>query len=99
MRAAIIYTASRIGLFLGIAVVLALFGLSGYPLVLVALGLTAPASYFLLARQRVGMAVALERVVKRQQQRIAQSAAAEDEDSAATPPPMTTPRRRITPVR
>lgn len=97
MRAVLVYTASRLGLFAGVLAVLALLGLTGYPLVLVALAITAPASYFLLHRQRVQMALAVERTIGSVQRRTAERAAAEDAANAATPTDR--PRRRITAIR
>ena len=98
VKAVLLYTASRIGLFAGVLAVLAFFGLSGYPLVLIAIVLSAPASYFLLSRQRAQMSVVVERTIGSLHRRAQQSAAAEDEAAANTAAPAS-PRRRITAIR
>lgn len=98
MRAVAVYTASRVGLFAGVLAVLALLGLSGYPLVLVALAITAPASYFLLRRQRIQMALAVERTIGAVQRRTAERAATEDA-ATSDAPQAARPRRRITAIR
>lgn len=63
MKAFAVYTAGRLLIFAGIAGLLYLVGLRGFLLALVALLLSVPAAYVLLARQRAALAADLERRV------------------------------------
>jgi hypothetical protein len=63
VRAFLIYTAGRLLIFLAVAAVLLLVGLRGFPLVLVALLLSLPLSYLLLAAPRAALGGELERRV------------------------------------
>lgn len=69
MKSATIYTAGRILIFVVLAGLLWLVGLRGFPLVVGALVLSIPASYFLLARQRNALAADVERKVTQRQSR------------------------------
>lgn len=63
MKAFALYTAGRVLVFVGLAAVLSVLGLRGFPLVLAALLLSVPVSYLVLARQRAAFAADLERRV------------------------------------
>jgi hypothetical protein len=78
-RAFAIYSASRIGLFVVFGALVIAAGLRGVIVLLIALALSAVASYFLLAQQRARFATALEGRVATQRQRISARTAAEDE--------------------
>jgi Protein of unknown function (DUF4229) len=69
VKSAAIYTAGRVVIFAVLAGLLWLVGLRGFPLVIAALVLSIPASYFLLARQRDALAADVERKVTRRQSR------------------------------
>lgn len=69
MRSAAVYTAGRVLVFAVLAGIAWLVGLRGFLLVVVALVLSIPASWYLLARQRNAMAADLERRVTERQSR------------------------------
>jgi Protein of unknown function (DUF4229) len=78
-RAFVVYTASRIGLFVVFGALALAAGVRGVIVLLIALVLSAVASYFLLTRQRATFALALQTRVAVQRQRISARTAAEDE--------------------
>lgn len=61
MRAFAVYTAARVLVFAGVAALLFVVGLRGFPLVLAALLVSLPVSYVLLARPRADFAADVER--------------------------------------
>ena len=61
MKAFAVYTAGRVLVFAGVAALLFVVGLRGFVLVLVALLVSLPVSYVLLARARAGFAADVER--------------------------------------
>ncbi len=61
MKSAAVYTAGRVLIFVVLAALCWLIGLRGFLLAAVALLLSIPASWFLLARQRAAMAADVER--------------------------------------
>jgi hypothetical protein len=63
VRSAAVYTAGRVLVFAVLAGLCWLVGLRGFLLVVVALLLSIPVSYFLLARQRNALAADVERKV------------------------------------
>lgn len=63
MRSAAVYTAGRVLVFVVLAGLCWLVGLRGFLLVIVALLLSIPVSYFALARQRNALAADVERKV------------------------------------
>jgi hypothetical protein len=63
VRSAAVYTAGRVLIFAVLAGLLWLVGLRGFLLVIAALVLSIPVSYFSLARQRDALAADLERKV------------------------------------
>jgi hypothetical protein len=69
VKSAAIYTAGRVLVFAVLAGLLWLVGLRGFLLVIAALVLSVPVSYFLLARQRDALAADLERKVTNRQSR------------------------------
>jgi Protein of unknown function (DUF4229) len=69
VKSAAIYTAGRVLVFAVLAGLLWLVGLRGFLLVIAALVLSIPVSYFLLARQRDALAADLERKVTNRQAR------------------------------
>jgi Protein of unknown function (DUF4229) len=69
VKSAAIYTAGRVVIFAVLAGLLWLAGLRGFLLVVAALVLSIPASYFLLARQRNALAADVERKVTQRQSR------------------------------
>ena len=77
-RAVVVYTAARIGLFLGCLTVGWFAGLGGAALLITALLASGVLSWFLLRRQRLAMGNVVERRMARMQSRFDQRAAAED---------------------
>jgi hypothetical protein len=69
VKSAAIYTAGRVLVFAVLAGLLWLVGLRGFLLVIAALVLSVPVSYFLLARQRDALAADVERKVTNRQSR------------------------------
>jgi hypothetical protein len=69
VKSAAVYTAGRVLVFAVLAGLLWLVGLRGFLLVIAALVLSVPVSYFLLARQRDALAADLERKVTDRQSR------------------------------
>jgi hypothetical protein len=63
VRSTAVYSAARIGIFLLLAGLGWLVGLRGFLLIVVALVLSLPASWFLLRKQRDAMAADIERKV------------------------------------
>ena len=63
MRAFLVYTAGRLLVFAGVAALLYLLGLRGFLLVAVALLLSLPVSYLLLAGPRAALGAEVERRV------------------------------------
>ena len=61
MRAFAVYTAGRVLVFAAVAAVLFVFGLRGFVLVMVALLVSLPVAYVLLARLRANFAEDVER--------------------------------------
>lgn len=61
MRTITLYTAARLAVLVATAAVLALFGLRGFLLAALAVVISLPASYLLLARQRSALAADVER--------------------------------------
>jgi uncharacterized membrane protein len=79
---AVLYTAARLGVFVVIAALLFLVGFRSWILVLVALALSAPVSYFLLRNQRDAYAERIEgRISKRraEKERLRSALAGDDE--------------------
>jgi hypothetical protein len=74
----LVYTAARLGLFLGCLAVAWLIGFSGGLLVLVALVVSGGLSLFVLQGQRLAMSGAVERAVSRTRSRSREREAAED---------------------
>jgi Protein of unknown function (DUF4229) len=77
-RAAVVYTALRLALFVACLVLVLAVGLRGFAALLVALALSGVLSLFVLARQRSAMSVAVDRRVSRLQERVRVRTAAED---------------------
>ena len=77
-RAAVVYTAMRLALFVGCLVVVFVIGLRGFVALLVALVGSGLLSLFLLARQRTAMSVAVDRRVGRLRERTQARTRAED---------------------
>lgn len=69
MKSTAVYTAGRVLVFAALAALCWLVGLRGFLLVVVALVLSIPVSWFLLARQREAMAADVERRVTERQSR------------------------------
>lgn len=69
MKSAAVYTAGRVLIFVALAALCWLVGLRGFPLAVVALLLSIPASWVLLARQRAAMAADVERRLSARQSR------------------------------
>lgn len=69
MKSAAVYTAGRVLVFGVLAALCWLVGLRGFLLAVVALVLSIPVSWFLLARQREAMAADVERRVSERQSR------------------------------
>jgi hypothetical protein len=69
VKSAAIYTAGRVLVFAVLAGLLWLVGLRGFLLVIAALVLSVPVSYFVLARQRDALAADVERKVTNRQNR------------------------------
>ena len=95
-RAAVVYTAMRLALFLGCLGVVLAFGLRGFPALLVALVASGLVSLFLLSRQRAAMSVAVDRRVSRMNARARARTQAEDAyvDSLHADQPGITPADR-----
>ena len=77
-RAVVIYTLARVALFAGCLLLAWIAGFGGLPLLVVALLISGVLSWFLLRRQRLAMAGAVERGVGRARRRLDERAAAED---------------------
>ena len=77
-RAVVVYTAARVGLFLGCLVLGWITGLDGALLLIAALLVSGVLSWFLLRRQRVAMGNVVGRRVERVQGRLDARAAVED---------------------
>lgn len=69
MKSAAVYTSGRVLIFVALAALCWLVGLRGFVLAVVALLLSIPASWFLLARQRAAMAADVERRIRDRQTR------------------------------
>lgn len=69
MKSTAVYTAGRVLVFAVLAALCWLVGLRGFLLVVAALVLSIPVSWFLLARQREAMAADVERRVTERQSR------------------------------
>ena len=69
MKSAAVYTAGRVLVFAVLAALCWVVGLRGFVLVVAALLLSIPASWYLLARQREAMAADVERRVTARQAR------------------------------
>lgn len=69
MKSAALYTAGRVLVFAVLAALCWVAGLRGFLLVVAALVLSIPASWYLLARQREAMAVDVERRLSARQTR------------------------------
>lgn len=80
MRATLYYTLLRVLLFFAVAVVLALFGVHGIMLLVVALAISAMLSFVVLSRLRDRMSASLTRRVDRFHERLDEGTRAEDTD-------------------
>jgi hypothetical protein len=80
MRATLTYTLLRLLLFLAAAIILALFGLRGIPLILLALIISAIISLLLLSRLRDRMSVSLSGRISRFGSKLDAGTKAEDND-------------------
>lgn len=80
MRATLYYTLLRVGLFFAVAVVLALFGVHGITLLVVALVISAILSLVFLSKLRDRMSATLTRRVDRFHERLDEGTRAEDAD-------------------
>ena len=80
MRATLYYTLLRVLLFFAVAVVLALFGVHGIMLLVVALAISALLSFVVLSRLRDRMSASLTRRVDRFHERLDEGTRAEDTD-------------------
>jgi Protein of unknown function (DUF4229) len=69
VRVLLVYTAGRLLVFLGAAAILFVVGLRGFVLVLVALVLSLPLSFLLLARPRAALGAEVERRVAQRRAR------------------------------
>jgi hypothetical protein len=77
-RAMVIYTAARFGLFVVCFVVFYLLGMGLFPALLVAALISGIAGYFLLARQRMALGMAVESRVTKARAKAAERTARED---------------------
>jgi hypothetical protein len=77
-RAAVVYTALRLGLFIACLVVVYLLGLRGFVALLVALAGSGLLSLFLLSRQRAALSVAVDKQVTGLRERAQARTKAED---------------------
>jgi hypothetical protein len=75
----LVYTASRLGVFVLVAIVLALFGMRGILLLLVAVVISGLLSFVLLSRQRDAMSQAVVDRSARIRNRMREATEAEDE--------------------
>lgn len=73
-----VYNGARLGLFVGCLVLGYVAGLRGLLLLAAALLVSGVLSYFLLARQRIAMGMAMEQVIRERRARFAARTAAED---------------------
>jgi hypothetical protein len=80
MRATLTYTLLRLLLFLAAAIILALFGLRGIPLILLALVISAITSLLLLSRWRDRMSISLSGRITRFGSKLDSGTKAEDTD-------------------
>jgi hypothetical protein len=80
MRATLTYSLLRLLLFLAAAIILALFGLRGIPLILLALIISAITSLLLLSRLRDRMSVSLSGRISRFGSKLDAGTKAEDTD-------------------
>jgi uncharacterized membrane protein len=78
-RSFLVYTGSRVGLFVGVLALFFGIGVRGLIVVLIALVLSGVVSYFLLDRQRTAFAQALEARVERRRAISAARTSREDE--------------------
>jgi hypothetical protein len=77
-RAAVVYTALRLALFVGCFVVVYLVGLRGFVALVVALVVSGLLSLFVLARLRTAMSIGVDRRISRLRARAEARTAAED---------------------
>jgi hypothetical protein len=82
MRATLTYTLLRLLIFLAAAIILALFGLRGIPLILMALIISAIISLLLLSRLRDRMSISLSGRITRFGSKLDAGTKAEDTDQA-----------------
>jgi Protein of unknown function (DUF4229) len=80
MRATLTYTLLRLLIFLAAAIILALFGLHGIPLILLALVISAIISLLLLSRLRDRMSVSLSGRISRFGSKLNAGTRSEDTD-------------------
>ncbi|HVW81991.1 MAG TPA: DUF4229 domain-containing protein [Mycobacteriales bacterium] len=78
-RAVLVYNLLRLGLLAACLVIGYFAGLRGLYLIAAALLVSGVLSWFLLAKQRLNMAAAIERTVERGRTKLAERTAAEDE--------------------
>lgn len=77
-RALAVYNAARLGLFVGCVVLGYVAGLRGLLLLAAALLVSGVLSWFLLARQRIAMGMAVEHAIRERRRHAAERTAAED---------------------